>query len=470
MKTKELMAAVCAAAFVAAAVAAPFADGDRVSFYGDSITHGGTWHRNIILYYLTRFPDRAISFTNSGCGGDNADHSRRTRLDDIVIARKPNIVVVMFGMNDFGFPDYGATVTSEQIALQRRRLDDYRTNMDLLVSAIEKGLPGVRICLMTPTPFDDTAIYPEGEVNEHPGANGGLTAAAQIVAELADRRGLALVDQNSTVNAYIRAQRRKNDGVTFAADRIHPGGDVHLLMSICFLDAQNAPRVVSDVKLQAGRVLGARNADVSDLAWSDGRVSFTLLEKSLPWPMVEDARRCGDGALLPALVDYNRETLALYGLADGEWTLRIDGVEVITATARQWEIGVDLGGNEKTPQYRHALDVARENHRAHERMGQIQATNTSLIRFISELMRNENLDPKDAAVREDFIRRRIPKLNPWDVPAWTNIIKEWDDTDRLVLAVDEFWPKLRGLAITRPHRYELVRRADGAGQRAAVGE
>ena len=453
---KKILLASALAISSVVACAETFKAGDRVSFFGDSITHGGVWHRNVILYYLTRFPDRDVAFMNSGSGGDNAANALKVRLEPDVVARKPTDVVVMFGMNDFGFREYGTNATPAQVARQAQRLSEYARNMDLLVSVIEKVIPGVRLYLMTPTPFDDTAVYPDGKkVNEHPGANGGLTAAAQVVAELADRTGATLVDLNAAVNAYFRAERQKDDGVTFASDSIHPNSATHFMMAHRFLEAQNAPRVVSDVKLQAGRVLGARNAEVSDVKWTEGRVSFTLLEKSLPWPVDAEARRGGE-TILRAADDFNQEVLALYGLADGEWTLKIDGVTVASASARQWEIGVDLGGNEKTPQYRQALEVAHANHGAHDRMAEIQATNVSIIRHITDRMLHEKLDPADAAAREAYVQKRLPTLQPWDVPRWKAALRDWDDNDRLIRSVDEFWPKLRAQAKPRPHFYELT--------------
>ena len=42
--------------------AEPFRDGDRVVFLGDSLTQGGSYHRIVSDYYLTRFPERNIRF------------------------------------------------------------------------------------------------------------------------------------------------------------------------------------------------------------------------------------------------------------------------------------------------------------------------------------------------------------------------------------------------------------------------
>ena len=453
---RRALGLLLAGALALGAAAEPFRDGDRVCFFGDSITHGGGWHRAIALYYLTRFPDRAVTFINSGSGGDNASNARKVRLGPDVVARRPTVVSVMFGMNDFGFRDYGANATPKMVAAQAKSLADYERNMADLVSDLRERVPGVRLYLMTPTPFDDAALYGK-PVNEHLGANGGLVQAADAVARLAERTGATLVDESAAINGFYRKVRETDDAATFASDRIHPNVSTHVMMAVRFLEAQNAPRVVSDVKLQDGRVVGARNASVSDIAWGADKVSFTLLEKALPWPLDREVSVAKE-LVRAAVASFDQEVLAVYGLADGTWALTIDGQEVVSATARQWTVGVDLGANEKTPQYRQALDVYRANCRAHNRLGQVQATNVSIIRHVSREMRRQGLDPANAAARERYVSERLPKLNPWDVKPWKNALAEWDDNERLVSEMDGEWPKLRALATPRPHRYELTRR------------
>ncbi len=450
-----------AGALALSAPAEPFRAGDRVCFFGDSITHGGVWHRNVILYYVTRFPDRDVAFMNSGSGGDNAANALKVRLEPDVVARKPTDVVVMFGMNDFGFREYGTNATPAQVARQAQRLSEYARNMDLLVAGLRRRLPGVRLCLMTPTPFDDAALYGK-PVNEHLGANGGLTCAADIVARLAGRADATLVDLNAAVKDYYRRVRASDDRAVFAADRIHPDAATHFMMAHRFLEAQNAPRVVSDIMLQDGRAVGVRNAAVSDISWSDGTVSFKVLEKSLPWPVGPEEGRGGE-LVRAAAADFNGETLAFAGLADGDWTLTIDGDRICTASARQWAIGVDLGGNAQTPQYRQALDVWRETKRLHERMGQVQADNVLFIRSAAAQMRQQGLDPSSPEDRARYLTEWLPKAQPWDVAKMRNAMQEWDANDRLIRDVDAFWPRLRALATPRPHRYALTREASKAG-------
>ena len=49
-----------------------FQSGDRWCVLGDSITHGGFYHRYVELFYLTRFPSLQLDVTNCGIAGDTA--------------------------------------------------------------------------------------------------------------------------------------------------------------------------------------------------------------------------------------------------------------------------------------------------------------------------------------------------------------------------------------------------------------
>src|SRR5262245_31949916 len=87
----------------------PFAikDGDRIVFYGDSITNQRLYTTFVETYIVTRFPDMSVFFVHSGWGGDRVtggdggsiDH----RLERDVFAYKPTVVTVMLGMNDGGY-------------------------------------------------------------------------------------------------------------------------------------------------------------------------------------------------------------------------------------------------------------------------------------------------------------------------------------------------------------------------------
>jgi len=455
---KNLVGMACAVALAGSAGAAMFKDGDRVACFGDSITHGGGYHRFLADYYLTRCPDADIRFINSGSGGDNAGHAL-TRVQKDLTDRRPTVVTLMFGMNDFGFREYGDAVTAKQVAEREKRLSDYAANMAALIVGVRKACGNVGLYVMTPTPFDDTAIFPDGKkVNEFVGAHAGLGRCAETVRTLAAEKGIPCVDFYTAVSAEIRARRLADPSVTFASDRIHPCSGIHLLMALTFLEAQNADRVVSDVAIQDGRVTKHVKAEVTDLVTNaTGGVAFTLREKSLPMPF--DLNEVSAFTNLPQVAAINQEILAFYSLADGDWTLKIDGRPVRTASARDWAIGVNLAFNPLTPQYRQAQDVGRANHRRHDRHGGICASSASIIRSVSALMKHRGLDPTNADDRAKYLAERMPKLNPWDIQPWKTTFAEWDRQDEKVrVCIEDDWPELRKLAQPVPHRYELVRK------------
>src|SRR6266581_480155 len=97
-------------AFVSACTAAlaqgSFAlhDGDRVVFFGDSITDQRLYTTFTETYVVTRFPRLNVSFVHSGWGGDRVTGggggSIDLRLRRDVLAYKPTVMTIMLGMND----------------------------------------------------------------------------------------------------------------------------------------------------------------------------------------------------------------------------------------------------------------------------------------------------------------------------------------------------------------------------------
>src|SRR6478735_843659 len=79
-------------------------DGDRIVFYGDSITDQRQYTTYIESYCVTRFPKNHYTFVHSGWGGDRVGGGGGgpidVRIKRDVIAYKPSVMTIMLGMND----------------------------------------------------------------------------------------------------------------------------------------------------------------------------------------------------------------------------------------------------------------------------------------------------------------------------------------------------------------------------------
>lgn len=336
-----------------------FQDGETVVFLGDSITAGGSYQTMIADYFLTRFPERTIRFVNAGRPGDTAGGSL-ARLQEDVIDRNPTSVSIMFGMNDVSRGSYVANPDERKTTAQRQAVSRFQANMETVVDRIRAGAGNPKLLFITPSPFDQTVMVDKD--NNQPGCNDGLGRCAEIVRELAAKNHGAMVDFHGPMTALNLEQQKKDPKWTIiGGDRVHPGAAGHLMMAWLFLKTQGAPSVVSTIAVDAaaGRVAEAVNAEVTAVAARDGRLTFTVLEKALPFPI--DPAAAGVLEILPIEKDLNQQILSVRGLAAGSYELQIDGLEVGRYSAQDLERGINLAFNEATPQFKQAQTVARFN-------------------------------------------------------------------------------------------------------------
>ncbi len=156
MKPASLLRTLCFVAFVALqAWAESFAlkDGDRVVFYGDSITDQRLYTTFTETYVLTRFPKLDVSFVHSGWGGDRVTGGGGgpidLRLRRDVFAYKPTVMTIMLGMNDGSYR-----------AFDEKIFDAYATGYQHIIDSVKEALPGIRITVIQPSPFDDVTQPP----------------------------------------------------------------------------------------------------------------------------------------------------------------------------------------------------------------------------------------------------------------------------------------------------------------------
>ena len=311
-------------------------NGDRVVFYGDSITQDGGYANLVETYARTRFPAWDLRFYYSGVGGDRVDGGVSgdivTRLERDVVSLHPTVVTLMLGMNDGPYR-----------ALETPTLDRFTAGYRSIIERLRREAPEARLFPILPSPFDDITRSPQfGE-----GYDRVLRRLGQSVEAIAAENHLATVDFGAPLNAALVRLLKANPELarTLLPDRVHPSASGHLILGSALLHAWHAPSLVTRVGIDArsGAIGPSENTKVS--GWSAGSGSFTWrqLDGSLPLPIDYDnetvAIAIEAGADLESL---DLEPLAVTGLAEGSYRLAIDGQVVGVFAASQLASGINL--------------------------------------------------------------------------------------------------------------------------------
>jgi lysophospholipase L1-like esterase len=330
----------------------PFAlhEGDKVVFYGDSITDQRLYTTFVETYVVTRFPTMKVEFVHSGWGGDRVTGGGGPidrRLPRDVFAYKPTVVTVMLGMNDAGYQRFKPSI-----------FETYVRGYQHLVQSLKSNLPGVRITLIVPSPFDDVTRKPTFEG----GYNQVLIRYGEFVRSLADKEGAAVADLNTPVVAALKKAQELDPtrAQDLIRDRVYPGPGGQLLMAEALLKAWNAPSLVSMVEIDgsAGRVARQENAKVEDIRAGQA-ISWTQLDAALPMPIdlkdpiIALAARASD--VEEAL---NEQILRVTSLDAPSYQLKIDGEDVAELTKDRLASGVNLAEH-PTPMLKQATAVHR---------------------------------------------------------------------------------------------------------------
>ena len=324
-------------------------DGDRVVFFGDSITDQRLYTTFVETFVVTRFPNRDVRFTHSGWGGDRVTGGGgggiSERLTRDVIAYKPTMVTVMLGMNDGRYQ-----------AFNQQIFEIYSKGYRNIVETLKKELPGVRITAIQPSPYDD--------VTRAPGFKGGYNATllrySDFIADLAKSEGIQTADLNRPVVAMLATAKATNPKLSekIIPDRVHPRDSGHLVMAEQLLKAWGAPPLVSSVEIDAAskRIAHTENTTVSDASFS-GAVTWTQLDNALPMPVdltnSEMALAVNSSGFEETL---NRQIVRIRGLSAGRHTLFVDGDVAGTYTDKELADGVNLA-RVQTPMWAQAMRV-----------------------------------------------------------------------------------------------------------------
>ena len=388
--------AFSAASLAQAPAAARFAlhDGDRVVFYGDSITAQRYYTRLVEDMVVSRYPKMRIKFYGAGNSGDTVHGGNAgdapTRVLRDVAPFKPTVVTISLGAND-GHYTTGADA--------EKYFQSYVAGYADLIALLRKSAdPAARFTLTTPVAYDEIS-GPAPVV----GYNAVLVRYGGAVRVIAAKNGFAVADFNTALNTVLAAETKVNATAAqeLMPDHLHPSLWGHWPLAAEMVRTWGFDPLVSDVAIDvATGKAKAQKASVTDVKASAAGATWTALEECGPLPL--DIGDPLTKVLLQTsdLATLDREMLTVRGLKTGTYELVIDGKVVKTFAAEELAAGVNLALL-PTPMQLQAYSIAWDGA---DRRAKLSATRMSLSKQTPVIADRDAglkaLDALDAAILE----------------------------------------------------------------------
>ncbi len=211
---------------------------ERIVFFGDSITQGGSYVAYLETLLRLRFPQSSIEIHNHGIssetisGTSEPDHDPRRPWAHERFARDvadwhPTLLVSCFGMNDGNYHPF-----------EEDRFSKYQEGIRRLIDRARNEAGARQTILCTPPPFD-----PYQRKNGDPKATHyGYKYPAVDYDETLDRyakwlltlrgQGQTVADLHGPMNRHLAERRKKRVSFTLMPDAVHPDATGHAVMAI----------------------------------------------------------------------------------------------------------------------------------------------------------------------------------------------------------------------------------------------
>jgi hypothetical protein len=129
--------------------------------------------------------------------------------------------------------------------------------------------------------------------------------------------------------------------IPFGGDAVHPGPVGQYTMAATILQGLKVDGDVSSATIKAdGKVTDAKHCKITDVKAKDGKLSFTRLDETGPWPIQPMAKRALE--VLPSALKLSQYILKVEGLADGDYSVTIEGKPAGKVSAKDLAAGWNL--------------------------------------------------------------------------------------------------------------------------------
>jgi isoamyl acetate esterase len=179
----------------------------RVIFFGDSITQAGAGTGGYILRIGTLCKTEGkgdnYEFIGAGIGG-NKVYDLYLRMDNDVLGKEPDVVIIYIGVNDVWHKTTSGTGTDP---------DKFEKFYQAIIDKLKAK--NIKIILCTPAAIGEKIDFSnpqDGDMNEY----------SNIIRRISKRNGLAVVDLRQSFHEYALKNNPDNkDRGILTTDRVH---------------------------------------------------------------------------------------------------------------------------------------------------------------------------------------------------------------------------------------------------------
>lgn len=197
--------------------------GDRVAFFGDSITAQDLYTTFVANHYMAFRPELKLTFKNAGVGGDALSNGI-SRIDRDLVPFKPTVITCFFGMNDAGYVAPDDPKVAENLA-------KYKEDYAKLLGLLREKCPNARIVLFT------TSVVDSKQNNKLSKYNEVLEKFSAFVREFGKEQKLQVVELYKPMLEWVEKTQGDEHPYSIIPDSVHPNATGQFLMAELILKA-----------------------------------------------------------------------------------------------------------------------------------------------------------------------------------------------------------------------------------------
>jgi lysophospholipase L1-like esterase len=291
-------------------------NGERVVFLGNSVFENDFQYGYLELALSTRWPNRDITFRNLGWTGDNVYGVARSTITNPPTGYELLMEHLTKAQPTLVFIAYGGIEAQDDEA----GLPNFKTGLTKLLDKVDQL--GASAILLSPIPVMMTDSGQSVSAR-----NAILETYAAAIAKTAAERGKRYID-------IFKPLQELSKKAVITDNGIHLNETGYYYLATILEQKLGLPQRFSPVMITVDKKATVASGPAKMLNDSDNsaNLTFTLADSLLPLPLPTDDRG----------ITSSGQVVKISGLKKGFYTLIADKEQLVTASAKEWEAGVEI--------------------------------------------------------------------------------------------------------------------------------